>query len=91
MHTLLSQQLDFVVCIAATPTFALDIDCLQAPTYNDPMRAMLTELGGVPNPHLGNDELKDARDSPITLELTNAFGNLKGESHPSILSTPQPS
>lgn len=60
MHTLLSQQLDFV-----------------APTYNDPMRAMLTELGGVPNPHLGNDELKDARDSPITLELTNAFGNLK--------------
>ena len=35
------------------------------------------ELGGVP--HLGNDELKDARDRAITLELTNRFANLKGK------------
>jgi Ras GTPase-activating-like protein IQGAP2/3 len=46
-----------------------------APTYNDPMRAILGELGGVP--HLGNDELKDARDSPVTLELSHRFANLK--------------
>ena len=34
------------------------------------------ELGGVPN--LGTDELKDARDRVITLELTNRFANVKG-------------
>lgn len=35
------------------------------------------DLGGVPN--LGTDELKDARDRAITLELTNRFANVKGE------------
>ncbi|KAF7352695.1 Ras GTPase-activating-like protein rng2 [Mycena venus] len=33
------------------------------------------ELGGVPN--LGSDELKDARDQAITLELTNRFANVR--------------
>jgi Ras GTPase-activating-like protein IQGAP2/3 len=42
------------------------------------MRTILTELGGVPN--LGSDELKDARDQAITLELTNRFANVRGQS-----------
>ena len=40
------------------------------------MRIILTELGGVPN--LGSDELKDARDRAVTLELTNRFADVKG-------------
>ncbi|KAJ7047378.1 ras GTPase-activating protein [Mycena alexandri] len=46
-----------------------------APQPNDILRTILTELGGVPN--LGNDELKDARDQAITLELTNRFANVR--------------
>ncbi|KAJ7179155.1 ras GTPase-activating protein [Mycena filopes] len=46
-----------------------------APQPNDILRTILTELGGVP--HLGNDELKDARDQAITLELTNRFANVR--------------
>ncbi|KAJ6539341.1 ras GTPase-activating protein [Mycena capillaripes] len=42
---------------------------------NDILKTILTELGGVPN--LGNDELKDARDQVITLELTNRFANVR--------------
>lgn len=34
------------------------------------------ELDGVP--HLGDEELKEARDTPITLELTNRFTNIQG-------------
>ncbi len=41
------------------------------------MRAILTELNGVPN--FGNEELKDARDRAITLELTNRFANVQGK------------
>ncbi|KAJ7890806.1 hypothetical protein B0H13DRAFT_2530496 [Mycena leptocephala] len=46
-----------------------------APQPNDILRTILVELGGVPN--LGNDELKDARDQAITLELTNRFANVR--------------
>ncbi|TFK75932.1 hypothetical protein BDN72DRAFT_786097 [Pluteus cervinus] len=45
------------------------------PDPNDPLRAILIELDGVPN--LGSDELKDARDTPITLELTNRFADVQ--------------
>lgn len=42
----------------------------------DPLRLILTELDGVPN--LGTEELNDARDRAITLELTNRFALVKG-------------
>ncbi|KAG8913135.1 hypothetical protein FRC00_002969, partial [Tulasnella sp. 408] len=42
---------------------------------NDTLRQILTELDGVP--HLGSDELKDARDRGITLELTNRFAHIQ--------------
>ncbi|KAF8138302.1 ras GTPase-activating protein [Boletus edulis] len=41
----------------------------------DALRIMLHELDGVP--HLDNDELKDARDKAITLELTNRFARVR--------------
>ncbi|CAK5275652.1 unnamed protein product [Mycena citricolor] len=50
-------------------------DAIAPPSSNDPLRAILSELGGVPN--LGSDELKDARDQAITLELTNRFANVR--------------
>ncbi|KAF8175380.1 hypothetical protein BJ912DRAFT_988665 [Pholiota molesta] len=40
-----------------------------APPQDDPLRVILAELGGIPHPD--NEELKDARDTAITLELTN--------------------
>lgn len=46
-----------------------------APQSSDTLKTILTELDGVPN--LGNDELKDARDQAITLELTNRFANVR--------------
>ncbi|OCB84496.1 hypothetical protein A7U60_g8482 [Sanghuangporus baumii] len=46
-----------------------------APTREDTLRTILTELGGVPN--LGTEELIAARDHAITLELTNRFANVK--------------
>ncbi|KAJ6599083.1 ras GTPase-activating protein [Mycena vulgaris] len=46
-----------------------------APQPNDTLKTILAELDGVPN--LGNDELKDARDQAITLELTNRFANVR--------------
>ncbi|KAJ7129697.1 ras GTPase-activating protein [Mycena epipterygia] len=46
-----------------------------APRSNDTLKTILAELDGVPN--LGNDELKDARDQAITLELTNRFANVR--------------
>jgi Ras GTPase-activating-like protein IQGAP2/3 len=42
---------------------------------NDPLRTILTELDGVPQ--FGSDELKDARDRAITLELTNRFAEVE--------------
>lgn len=44
--------------------------------HDDPLRLILTELDGVPN--LGTEELNDARDRAITLELTNRFALVKG-------------
>jgi hypothetical protein len=41
------------------------------------MKVILTELGGVP--HLDNEELKDARETAITLELTNRFAVVHGD------------
>ncbi|KAJ7498942.1 ras GTPase-activating protein [Mycena latifolia] len=46
-----------------------------APESGDTLKTILAELDGVPN--LGNDELKDARDQAITLELTNRFANVR--------------
>ncbi|GLB33790.1 putative GTPase-activator protein for Ras-like GTPases [Lyophyllum shimeji] len=46
-----------------------------APKKDDTLRVILTELDGVPN--LGSDELKDARDTSITLELTNRFAHVR--------------
>jgi Ras GTPase-activating-like protein IQGAP2/3 len=40
------------------------------------MKVILAELGGIP--HLDNEELKDARDTAITLELTNRFAYVQG-------------
>ncbi|KDQ64483.1 hypothetical protein JAAARDRAFT_28113 [Jaapia argillacea MUCL 33604] len=42
---------------------------------DDLLRVLLHELDGVP--HFGSDELKDARDNVITLELTNRFAHVK--------------
>lgn len=44
--------------------------------HSDPLRVILTELDGVPN--LGTEELNDARDRAVTLELTNRFALVKG-------------
>lgn len=41
------------------------------------MKAILAELGGIPQ--LDNEELKDARDTAITLELTNRFAYVQGQ------------
>ena len=50
---------------------------------DDPLRMILTELDGVPN--LGTEELNDARDRAVTLELTNRFASVKGIFHPTRL------
>jgi hypothetical protein len=51
--------------------------CTQAPSREDTLRAILSELEGVPT--LGSDnELHDARDKAITLELTNRFAVVNG-------------
>jgi len=41
------------------------------------LRIILGELDGVPN--IGSEELKNARDTAITLELTNRFANVEGQ------------
>lgn len=48
----------------------------QTASNDDTLKVILAELGGVP--HLDNEELKDARDSAITLELTNRFADVRG-------------
>jgi len=52
------------------------IQRVQAAPRDDPLRVILTELDGVPN--LGSEELKDARDRAVTLELTNRFADVRG-------------
>ncbi|KAI0068683.1 hypothetical protein BV25DRAFT_1792222 [Artomyces pyxidatus] len=61
MHGLLAQHLDRLV----TDKIARD----------DPLRIIIQDLDGVP--HFGNEELKDARDRAITLELTNRFAHVR--------------
>ncbi|KAI0053622.1 ras GTPase-activating protein [Auriscalpium vulgare] len=46
-----------------------------APPRDDPLRVILQDLNGVPQ--FGNEELKDARDNAITLELSNRFAQVK--------------
>lgn len=46
-----------------------------SPSREDALRVILQELNGVPN--IENDELKDARDKVITLELTNRFARVR--------------
>ncbi|KAG1892471.1 ras GTPase-activating protein [Suillus subluteus] len=46
-----------------------------SPDRHDALRVILHELDGVP--HLDNDELKDARDRAVTLELTNRFAHVR--------------
>lgn len=46
-----------------------------APTREDTLRVILTELDGVP--HIGNEELNEARDTAIELQLTNRFAHVR--------------
>ncbi|KAI0638045.1 hypothetical protein C8Q77DRAFT_1214962 [Trametes polyzona] len=46
-----------------------------APVRDDTLRVILTELDGVPN--VGNDELTEARDTAIELQLSNRFARVK--------------
>ena len=50
---------------------------LKAPTKDDTLRVILSELDGVPN--VGSDELNEARDTAIELQLSNRFARVKGE------------
>jgi len=50
---------------------------IQVSGADDPMKVILAELGGIPQ--LDNEELKDARDIAITLELTNRFAYVQGQ------------
>lgn len=51
----------------------LNLKCL---SHDDTLKPILNELGGIPLPD--NEELKDARDTQITLELTNRFAHVQG-------------
>lgn len=51
---------------------------VQAQSREDTLRAILSELEGVPTLGSDNGELHDARDRAITLELTNRFAVVKG-------------
>jgi hypothetical protein len=57
--------------------FLLPTPSSQGPARDDPLRTILHELDGVPQ--FGNEELKDARDRAITLELTNRFAHVRGK------------
>lgn len=76
MHALLSKYQDKLVrtCIFSR-LLATDL-FVESPSRDDALRVILHELDGVP--HLDNDELKDARDKAITLELTNRFARVRG-------------
>ena len=49
---------------------------MKGPAHDDTLKVILNELGGIPLPD--NEELKDARDTQITLELTNRFAHVQG-------------
>ena len=77
MHTLLSQHQDQL----AIPEHVKNKQRVRGHSHSaardDTLRIILVELDGVPN--LGNEELKDARDRAITLELSNRFANVRGK------------
>lgn len=83
MHTLLAQHQEYLVSALDAPKSVV-LRLVQTTGRDDVLRVILTELDGVPN--LGNDELKDARDRAITLELTNRFANVRGMSKESLSS-----
>ena len=77
MHALLSQHLDDLVCPSVFLSSVYSLISSQASTRDDTLWKILSDLGGVP--HLGNDELNDARDTAIELQLTNRFARTVGE------------
>lgn len=76
MHALLSKYQDKLVRICIFSRLLTTDLFIQSPSRDDALRVILHELDGVP--HLDNDELKDARDKAITLELTNRFARVRG-------------
>lgn len=87
MHGLLLRHLKAIVRLFNTSKVLYPDFTIQAPQTNDPLNVILNELVGVPN--LADEELKDARDTAITLELTNRFTTVKGEPD-SIVCSSQP-
>lgn len=75
IHKVLSDNLDHLVSLYRWKAAYHLLTRLQAPERNDPLRTILGELNGVPT--VGSSELTDARDHPITLELTNRFSNVR--------------
>ncbi|KZP17291.1 hypothetical protein FIBSPDRAFT_747344 [Athelia psychrophila] len=75
MHTLLSQHQDHLAIPEHVKNKQRVRGHSHATARDDTLRVILTELDGVPN--LGNEELKDARDRAITLELSNRFANVR--------------
>ena len=76
MHTLLSKYQDKLVRLYVFSRLLATDLFIQSPSRDDALRVILHELDGVP--HLDNDELKDARDKAVTLELTNRFARVRG-------------
>lgn len=76
MHRLLSQHLDHLVRLNG---YEIDVSANfepQAPPRDDTLRIILAELDGVPT--AGSDELNEARDTAIELQLSNRFAKVKG-------------
>lgn len=84
MHTLLSQHQDQLVIPEHVKNKGTTRGHSHASARDDVLKIILIELDGVP--HLGNDELKDARDRAITLELSNRFANVRGKHVPLVVS-----
>ena len=81
MHSLLMKHLDALVCpLMFSDNFSYTACHTQAPQRDDPLRVILHELDGVPNFRMDGetDELHNARDRAITLELTNRFAVVEG-------------
>lgn len=79
MHSLLLKHQDHLVSLRfCRVSVSNDVQALHR---DDPLRAILHELDGVPNMRSSDnaDELHDARDRAITLELTNRFAVVKDE------------
>lgn len=78
MHGLLAQHIARLVrYFSFVHTCLSDPTSFQGTDRDDPLRVILQELDGVPQ--FGNEELKDARDRAITLELTNRFAEVRGK------------